>query len=237
MRHLSFIPVIVLGLFVLSGSRDLAAMPISADAAEACKVLGRLLAVPRSERRLTDADRARYVELARRGSPDAQACAALFLEYVSDEESAGVLADLSKSTFALVRGGASFALHMRGFVGGRDELLGHLAFWLGRAKEPYERLICSNRLAVECGQGGIAAIVGSAAIEESPEVRCDMLYYLVRWGGPDVRRRVRRWNWNGQGGLGEALSFMMGAITPERSQDSMDNSYVELLRQLRSDGK
>jgi hypothetical protein len=207
------------------------AQPISGDAVKLCKKLASVFAKPIAERRISAEELRVALESVGSGSDDRKMCAALLLGFASDNKSREVLKRLRKAESTLIAGAASFALVQRAWAGeGRVELLGYLAYRLGRASNPFERLFLANRLFVDVGKDALPVILAAAKDEQNAVVRCDMLYYIRTLSDEESFERVRKWEWQKDSAVPENLIFVMASLTPGRSFDRMMNSCWILLK-------
>ncbi len=216
-----------LGLTLVHGAcaRNSLARPIDARAADVCVELAKLVRQPAQGRRMGKHEAEAYATLTRVDSADVRLCAVVALAFAGDEATGRLLSQLVKQTDPIIAGAASYALRLRESAGRKpDEAFGILCFWLGRSRNPVERMLLANRIAVDFGDTGAWAIAAAASQETDD---------LARANDEAIAKEALRWQWDEGYWFPENLAFLMGSLTPGRPRDALRNSCKFLLRQLK----
>ncbi len=230
------------------------AMPIDARADKICnEELAPLMKMPLAERRLSDAQVAKLIEMEEIDSISVRQCVCLALAFAQDANSLDLLRRLSKDTDESVQAAAHYALKVRDNNGRKpDEMLNNLCFWLGRSNNYLERIFLANRMWVDFGEDCIKTIMLAAKSEPegipdrtgrldpktmmSNIVRCDLLYYLSESSNKEILSEALKLKWDGTVGwsLSEADAYILGSVTPGRSKSYTHNSRPTLVRKIQA---
>jgi hypothetical protein len=209
--------------------------PFDSSAATGASALEALVAMPPSKRKNSAAQTQQFVAMVRSDSRDRKLVGILGLAWSADEGSAALLKKLHQDADAWIRGMAGYALLVRSLSGRPAATIpASLCLFLGKSKEPSERMFLANRLAVDYPKTSMWAIWDAARAETDPLVRCDMLYYLVKSPDAAIAAEVLRFKWGRRVSPSEGRSFLLGTITPGRPKDDMRNSSDFLLNELRA---
>ena len=230
------------------------AMPIDSRAGKICREeLTPLMKMPLTKRKLSDAQVARLIEMAKIDSNNVRQCVCLALAFAQDANSIEALKKLSEDNFKGTQAAANYALKVRQNAGRKPrEMLNNLCFWLGRSDNSLEKKFLANRMWVDFGEESagtlLLALQAESEVLLSGErmtyaeasiintVRCDLLYYLSESKNKEVLTEALKFKWDEtiDWSLSESDAYILGSITPGRTRDAIFNSRGMLVRKIRA---
>jgi hypothetical protein len=130
-------------------------------------------------------------------------------------------------------GAAECALVVRETIGmDRERTFAFLAEHLKAAKGPFARLFLANRIAVDFERRAVPTLLDAATREGDDDVKCELLYCVVRYGDAATHARATKMGW-GSEQPSESMSMVLGLMTPGRSTRSIENATWYLLDELK----
>jgi hypothetical protein len=231
-----------------------AALPIGAQAGRICREeLAPLMKIPLAERRASEAQTARLIEMADSNHGWVRECVCLGLAFAQDSNSLEVLRKLSEDRRKGVQAAAGYALKVRQNAGRKpEEMLKNLCFWLGRSDNGLERMFLANRMWVDFGAESVGTLLLALKAESEAlldgeqmslgkrfginSVRCDLLYYLSESSNKEVLSEALKPEWDEtiDWSLSESVAYIMGSVTPGRSRNYRESSRIELLEKIQA---
>ncbi len=207
------------------------ARPIDAEAGAIWSFLAEIVADHRRPGRLNKDQLERVLAAATTDSMDNRVAAAYALAFATDAASAKMLAILAKDRSQDVAGAGRFATLLRETLSlPTDERLARLSFELARSNGYYMRLFLVNWLGCEYGDAMSTTFLAKLSEEKNQTVRLECLFHLARSPRQEVRDKAKGILEKEQYyHLAEGDAYILGSITPDRSQDGYSNSTLRLL--------
>ena len=238
-RLVSVIWLTTILILISVGNKADASRGIEPKTVSIVSEVAKFLKQPLSQRKLSDADSAKYVRLAqdKDNDPLIRVAAVQTLAYANDKASRDALNVLwtENRGLPLMGSAVSYALRIRSNpFRSSQELYGILAFALGKSMSPLERMFIVNKLAIDFSEQGLWTILEAAKVETDERARCEMLYYLTQSDDKALLQETLNLSWINEVMVPtEGDAFLFGTITPNRSTDPDDNSSLALLKTLR----
>jgi hypothetical protein len=201
--------------------------------------VAKFLKQPLAQRKLSDADSAKYVRLAHDEENDLimRVAAVQALAYANDKASHEALNKLliDNSMSPMVSSVTWHSLRVRSNASrSSEEFYGILAFHLGKSISPLDRMFIANRLALDYSERGLWAILQAAKVETDERAKCDLFYYLSQSNDPSLLKETLALSWMKEPlEPTEYLAFLFGSITPGRPTDVYGNTPWALSKKIK----